>query len=269
MIWKERPNSRESSENPRSIVLRYSLSGETDDRIVRAYAEDATPYIYDDLYKQDIQVDPQGYALWHVDVPYGPRATKPATADQLEYRWNVDTTGGTAKITHARAHIKSYAKNGETPPDHQGTIGITLDGQVEGCEIVIPAFKWQEYHQFPAKAAPWAYTGILEALTGTVCAATFRGRAPGTVRFDGATGGGSSKDPAIVEYTYNFVSSPDVKGITIGSITGIAKPGWAYLWTEYEKVEDNAAQTLATRPRYVHVERVYEPANWNLLRIGS
>jgi hypothetical protein len=271
LIFRERPNSRESTENPRSLTMRYSVRGTADNNLVRAYADDNTPWMRDNLYKQDVRVTPDGHLHWNVDVPYGPEATKkPATADQLEYSWQVDTTGGTTRITTALEHIKDYAAKGVKPPNHKGAINVTPHG-VEGCEIVVPQFKWTETHQFLASRVRWSYTAILENLTGTINAYPFRGRERGAIRFDGASGGASSKDPAIVEFTYHFVADRYVKGRTIGDITGIDKPAWAYGWEEHEQDEqdDGDGATLVTPPKAVHIERVYEYGNFRLLGIGS
>ena len=193
-VFNERPNSRESSTNPESITMQYVLAGlSTDDAVCKAFAISATPqrmlsYTGAMLWRQDLKMEPQGGNVWYVTVPYGPLA--PPTP--LEMKWAFSTTGGTKKITQAIAHVGSWGvlqnANYLPPPDHQGTIGVDEDGNVEGCEIVIPQFKWTETWQLPVSMVPWNYADLCEALTGTVCNAYFRGRGPGRVRFDGAEG---------------------------------------------------------------------------------
>jgi len=261
----ERPDSRKSSENPRSITFGYTAEGSTSNLYVKAYAIAATPVIYDGLWRQDIQITPDGHMLWRVDVPYGPRQP----VESGNYKWSYDTTGGTAKITHALEHIQSYAPAGKTAPDHKGAIGVNQNGDVEGCEKVVPAPKWTETWDMPAAAASFAYTDILAALTGMVNASTFRGKTPGTVRFDGAQGSGSNKNPDVVEVTFHFTQGIDVTGLSYGEISGVAKGAWQYLWVEYAQEEDSAANKNASRPIAVHVGRIYDPADFGLLQIGG
>jgi hypothetical protein len=53
----------------------------------------------------------------------------------------------------------------------------------------------------------------------------------------------------------------------VGSITGIAKSGWDYLWVRYADAEDQ--KVLVKQPIAVYVERVYESGNFAGLGIGT
>ena len=279
-VFNERPNSRESSTNPESITMQYVLAGlSTDDAVCKAFAISATPqrmlsYTGAMLWRQDLKMEPQGGDVWYVTVPYGPLA--PPTP--LEMKWAFSTTGGTKKITQAIAHVGSWGvlqnANYLPPPDHQGTIGVDEDGNVEGCEIVIPQFKWTETWQLPVSMVPWNYADLCEALTGTVCDAYFRGRGPGRVRFDGAEGMQSSKSSNIVELTYSFASGQDVTGLTIGNCQAAdgtlpQKGAWQYLWIEYQTTADTTAKRRAKQPRTVHVEQVYYAQDFSQLGLGT
>lgn len=263
-----RPGSAHSTENPRSLNLLYLLEGIFEHSVARAYAIAATPAIAEGLYRQDVKLDPIGFCLWDVTVPYG--TTKQPTIG--ECKWYVDTTGGTAHVTQALEHVHSYAKPGETAPDHKGAIGVKrTNGErtVEGCDIVVPAMKWHETWTLSAAAATFDYNEILEALTGRVNSSTFRGKPAGEVRFDGAVGGGSNADPTQVEMTYYFTRAKSVTGLTAGAVTGIAKSGWQYLWYEYESEADDTAKTTVEVVRAAHVERVYDAEDFSLLGIGT
>ena len=63
-------------------------------------------------------------------------------------------------------------------------------------------------------------------------------------------------------------SSKRRTGISVGSITGIAKKGWEYLWVRYADVEDTASNTLVKQPVAAYVEKVYEEASFAGLGIG-
>ena len=71
------------------------------------------------------------------------------------------------------------------------------------------------------------------------------------------------------EITYRFAASPNVSGLVVGSITGINKKGWEYLWVRYAEVEDEDAQVLVNRPVAAYVERVYDTGNFAALGIGT
>lgn len=263
-FW-EKPESRSLTELPRAITLLYGLSGTTDHNTVRSYALSATPLLFDGLWRQTIKITPNGWKLWTIEVPFGPKEPP----EPREYKWAWDTTGGTAHITQAVQHIQSYAPAGKTAPDHKGAIGVKQDGEVEGCDIVVPSFKWTETHQLPAAAASWGYSQMVKAVTGRVNNAAFRGFPAGQVRFDGAQGGGSNKDPNLVEVTFHFVQQDDVDDVTVGDITGVDKDGWQYSWVEYALAEDSTAKKNASRPIAAHIERVYHTADFSLLGIGT
>jgi hypothetical protein len=266
--WGESPDSGQMTENPRSTKLKYVLEGIFDKAVARAYAVAATPLIYDGLFRQDVQVDSGGFRIWRVTVPYGPeKQQKPG-----EYKWSVDTTGGTSHITSAKTHGTDYAPSGKTAPNHGGAIGVKQSGgtmTVEGCDIIVPACKWTETWSLPKTAASFSYIDTLEALTGRVNASTFRGKPAGEVRFDGATGGGSTADPDAVEFTFHFTRNKSVTNLTIDNITGINATGWQYLWIEYEQQADTNSNTGVQRAMAVHVETVYDSENFAILGIGT
>lgn len=117
---------------------------------------------------------------------------------------------------------------------------------------------------------PWkAVKTEVKGITGKVNGWKFRGFPAGQVLFHGARGSASSKDPALIEITFSFEQSDDVQSQTIGDITGIEKPGWAYLWVRHTEQKDTTAGRLVRRPEAVYVERVYYAANFNQLGIGS
>jgi len=270
--FNERPESRKTTENPRTITLEFVAEGTQDVDYVRTQAMLRTAIFYGNLWRQDIQVNPQGFNLWYVTVPYGVR--EPSNAGGYEYTFNFDTTGGTAKITHAKAHIQSYNSSGTFTPASVGAIGVNQNGDVEGCEVVVPNPKWTEtFKNLPKSNFPFNYLDVLEALTGTVNNATFRGRTAGTVRFDGAAGGASNTNPDVCEFTFHFTSGRNVTGLSFGSapnaIASVAKGACQYLWIEYEQDADIGQNKNVAQPKAVHIEQVYDAANFALLTIGT
>ncbi len=256
-------------------MLLYSLSGIFDDTEAKAYVTAATPTIYSNLYRQKIHLNNEGGGLWDVRVPYGPIATGKGAESQeggsLAYALSFDTTGGTAHVTQAKEHIKDYAKPGvddENAPNHKGAINVTENGP-EGTDIVVGQFAWREQHEMPIARVSFDYANILKAITGRVNVNPFRGFPMGTVRFDGAVGGASSKDPTLAELTFHFTQSDHSFDAVPNFKPGIAKMGWEYLWMEYERVEDTDSSTMVGTPLAVHIEGVVSAADFSLMGIGS
>ncbi|MEX0744876.1 MAG: hypothetical protein WD118_04675, partial [Phycisphaeraceae bacterium] len=146
-------------------------------------------------------------------------------------------------------------------------IGVT-DDAVEGVEITVPVYHFSETHYLPASEVTLGYRGDLFHLTGKVNNAGFRGLAAGECLFLGASGSRRGTDPEDDwEISFRFAGSPNRTNLTVGSITGIDKLGWDYLWVRYEDVEDETAHALTKRPVAVYVEQVYESGNFGLLGI--
>jgi hypothetical protein len=155
---------------------------------------------------------------------------------------------------------------GQTAPDFKNAIGVSRDS-VDGVDIVVPTYKWTETFRLPAAIVTGAYKASLFGLTGRVNNLAFRGFQPEEVLFEGARG--SRRGAGDWEISFAFAASPNVTGMSVGSITGINKKGWDYLWCRYADFEDEAAQMLVKRPVAVIVNRVYPSGNFSLLGIGS
>lgn len=182
---------------------------------------------------------------------------------------NVDAAETTFDISTTSAHITQSLQTARYPataPNHLGAIGVTPDG-VAGVDISVPVTQFTETHYFPESQITNTYKGTLATLTGKVNLSTFKGFASGECMFLGATL--TRRLDGIWPATFRFAVERNRSGLTIGSITGIAKQGFDYLWVDYEIVEDATANTLTRRPRAVYVERVYERDNFGLLGIGT
>jgi hypothetical protein len=171
--------------------------------------------------------------------------------------FSFDTSGGTQHITQSILTTNRYAPAGATAPDFQGAIGVTVDS-VEGVDITVPIYAFTETHYLSSSVVTNAYKGTLFNLTGRVNNAAFKGLAEGECLFLGATGSLRSVTDDW-EITYRFAASPNATGLTVGSITGINKKGWEYLWVRYQDVEDS--NVLVKQPIAAYVEQVY-PLLW-------
>ena len=255
-----------TGESPRAELV-YRLAGTADDAAARSAAEAGAPNTHDGLVRQTIDIEPvwvntdAGDGEWRVTVRYGQQ--EPMESGDSQYSF--DTGGGTQHITHSRETVGSYAAAG-TAPDFENAVGVTKDN-VEGCDIVVPTFSFSETHIKDDEDIDAAYKATLADLTGKVNNGAFKGFAAGEVLFLGASGTKRGSDEW--EITYKFSAGRNATGLTVGSITGIAKKGWEYLWVLFEEVEDGTAVALVPQPSAVYVEKVYEAGDLSGLGIGT
>lgn len=257
----EIPDSRSIREDPAQMVLRYLALGEQDPNTVYSYALGSTPsYQVTNLgilYRQDIDVAPRGHQQHIITVPYA--AKKRNTG---EWTFDFDTSGATVKVKVAREHIKSYGESGElTGPlanIHRGAIGVKIDGDVEGVDIVIPSLKLNVRYKNPRGVVTIAYAKTLARATGCANLTEFLTFAPGELLFVGAQGSDGTDTDA--EVNYMFVASENTESLSMGDVANIVKVGHNYAWAEFK--ESVAGGAAAVQVKRVHVERVYNFINF-------
>lgn len=263
VIVTEKWDSREQSagEQP-SVDLRFLVLGTTED--IEAHSEliAQTPTTYSGLVRQSTHLERLADDAWEGSIRYGKEAP-PEVGDSA---YSFDTGGGTQHITQSIATVGVYAAPGIYPPNFKGAIGATKDG-IEGVDISVPIYNFSETHYIDANLVTGAYKSTLFYLTGTVNNGGFRGFSAGEVLFLGA--GGAKRGQDDWEISYRFAASPNVQGLQVGDITGIAKRGWDYLWIRYADAVDNDAFMLVKRPLSVYVEQVYPYTNYFGLGIGT
>ena len=241
--------------------LVYSVSGTDDLATARSAVLATAPLAFDGLVYKSLSREYLGNGLWEFTASYvePDRADSNNMVETGEYVFSFDTSGGTVTRTTSWA-TAAYAKSGETPPNFANAINV-VDGDVRGVDITIPALKLSIRKRQPKANITLAYVNALYQLTGTVNNASFLGFAAGELLFLGASGQqGTDADP---EITYNFLASQNVTGLSIGGISGIDKPGHAYLWAYFEPAEDTSAKATVRRPKAVYVETVYPAASWS------
>ncbi len=57
--------------------------------------------------------------------------------------------------------------------------------------------------------------------------------------------------------------------LNLGTIAGIDKEGWHYLWVRFTEDEDTNARTLIKRPISAYVEQVYPYGDFALLGLSG
>ncbi len=178
-----------------------------------------------------------------------------------------DTGGGSQHITQSIQTMHRYGPQAST--ELGGAIGF--DGEnVAGVDITVPVYQFSETHYLTPSAVTQSYKLTLMGITGAVNNTPFRGFAAGEVLFLGASGTRRGLNPDDKwEVTYKFAASPNRTGLSVGSITGIQKRGWDYLWVQYGEDVDGTAKVLIKKPVAVYIEQVYPFANFGGLGIGS
>jgi hypothetical protein len=241
-----------------NFELLFDIQGTEDESEVLALLEAEAPATAFGLVIESLQAEPIGAGVWKGHARYV------RLVDDSEYTF--DTGGGTTKITQTLSTINSYAPSGFTAPDYQGAIGVS-DDKVEGVEITTPTYQFSETHRFSDAFVLAGYQNLLFQMTGKVNNATFKGLAAGECLFLGASG--NKRGDTLWSITFRFSGSQNVTGQTIGTITGIDKQGWDYLWVRYADFLDSSAFALVKRPIAVYVERVYRRADFSTLGIGT
>ena len=244
------------------LVVKLAVDGSYDPLVivneVRSSSEWA-PLVYADLVRGDIICDPQGDDLWFVDVYYGLR--KAAEADVSEWSLTIDESS--QRITHSLETINSYPAGA---PDFKQAIGVTGDGQdkvVEGADVGVTTFAWNETLYLPYRRFTPPFVTRLYVAQGCSNSAPFRVWAAGEVLLRRVQA--SPHGEALVKLDFSFAVEPNVTGRTIGAVTGIAKKGWEHLWVFSRQKEDATAHELCPQPVGVYVERTRETYNFSYL----
>jgi len=241
--------------------LIYLIKGGEDDQqardVVRANAPANIAHAGDPTtIFENYDLDYMGGDYWIATIHYAQRTPK----QPGDTTYNFETSGGTQKITQSISTVHQYGKTFNS----KGAIGVQAQGEPEGCEITVPVYNFSETHYVPTNDVDAAYKAKLFKLTGKTNNAIFKGFQIGEVLFLGASGTERSQDDW--EISFKFAASPNVTGLTIGSITGIAKKGWEYLWVRYEVSSDS--DMVIQEPVTVNIEQVYYSGDFADLAIG-
>jgi hypothetical protein len=264
----EKFESRAGSDD--EIELVFVVDGTDDDGAARAALAAQSPTTYGTLVRQTPTIERVGPNLWEGKAKYiKPEFSLPQTGDSS---FSFDTTGGSQHITQSRQTIQKYAPSGQTAPDFGGAIGVTHDN-VEGVDIQVPVFSFSVTKYIPNAQMTGTYIGHLYANTGRVNDASFTVNvdgvtltfASGECLFLSATGGKRGEDDW--ELTFRFAGSPNASNLTVGTITGINKKGWEYMWVRYGDTEVTAAKAVVKKPIAVYIEKVYETGSFGNLNL--
>ena len=176
-----------------------------------------------------------------------------------------DTTGGTMNLTQSIRTVNTYTAPGHpyAAPNFGGAINVGEDGAVEGVEIPTGSFKLNVEREVPTSEVTPDLIRAIYRLYGKVNDAAVNiniyGRAcqfeKGELRFMG--GQSTQIDDKTVRLTFALDASPNATGLTVGTISNIAKEGWEYLWLRYAAAADDPSKTVVQTPVAAYVEQVH------------
>ncbi|GAB5404295.1 MAG: hypothetical protein Aurels2KO_25260 [Aureliella sp.] len=241
LVWDTDPSVEPAILDMRSLVLSHprcpaTVANLTLDSLDREYDEEGNKWVWT-----------AGYTL---------------RIAESSLRWSFDTQGGTVRITHSKSTTR-YPSNAA---NFNGGIGYS-NGEMQGVDVVIPALKLSATYRWPKNTFTTTSANSLATMSGTINSASWYSYAAGELLFLGATGEIVPGHPT--EVTYNFAASANATGLTIGSISGIAKKGHEYMWVLYEDDEDSTAKKLVKKPLAAYVERVYTETAFSALGLGG
>lgn len=260
--WGSRPSSEGDNAQVELLTI---INGTDDDLVAKTALRDGTVTVYDGLIRQSYSIKRIYDQGWLGSVIYGRRRQQPETGGSV-FEFNIGTES--VHITQSLETVGEYALPTETAPPQNGAIGVTDDG-VQGVDVKGPIYTFSERHYLPVATVTAAYKALLFALAATTNDDAFKGFAAGEVLFLGASG--SIRDSDSWEIGYSFAARPNLSGVTMGDITGIAKKGHEYLWAVYQDAvaAGGAKEFVVKKPIQVYVERVFEVGDFSGLGIGT
>lgn len=230
----------------------YGVSGTISESTVRSLvAADLGPYILTPLgmyYRGEINCEQIAYNLWDADITYTRRPK-----DIGSFTWDLDGSGTTEHITHSLETIASYPAG--TAPSFNNAIGVEQEN-IAGVDVIRPAARFTVQFTHPAGVLTLAYANYLAGLVGYVNSDAFFSWAAGEVRFAGVRANDGTQTQGSATYTFDI--SPNVTGLTVGTITGIDKKGWEVAWVKNKQSTASGGGTTyhVMIPQFVYVERV-------------
>ena len=243
--------------NPSADIF-YLVTGAADETAVAAAAPAGTAASYRGMPRRWTRIEEHiNETTWRVQSHYEPYTRTPPS-DTFTF----STRGGNQHITSSLEVVGAYAPPTKTAPTINGAIG--WDGlRVCGVDIEVPIFNFTETHVKNSTDVDQAYKLAVHALTAHVNDDTFRGFDIGEVFFRGADG--SQREGGDWSITYEFSASPNLAGLEVGSITGIAKGGWQFLDVRYVSGLSQSCEVPVPLAAYVH--RLFYSGNFDDLEI--
>jgi len=256
--------------------LKWLVWGTYDVSLAEAQLSPSIPLLWQGLIFKGLTWEQQSPTSWLFTANYqDPKKQEDENKlEEGEFTFSFDTTGGTLHVSTNPNGTDKYSIDivDDPPVETLGAINVDADRQPQGVDITIPSMLYRITYQFPDDHfvdfdAFLDYSKTVEELTGTTNESTRLKRAPGELLLLGGTGKWSTKSGPLIDYS--IAVSKNQTGLTIGDIPAVDKKGHAYLWIWYEPFKDATAKVIIPKPRWVYVENLYKPANWDDLEVAA
>ena len=251
-----------------SIDVPYLIEEAADELAMIVEADASIPKVFLGLPLQSVSLEEHiEVETWRLLAHYESVGIDTAGGGE-ESSFSFDTGGGTFHLTQSDSTV-AYAPPMKVPPATGGSIGY--DGEhIQGVDITVPVYNFQETHYLPVATVTTGYKVGLADLTGKVNDGSFKGFAAGEVLFLGASGSRRNEEKWAI--TFRFARQPNETGIVVGAglpaaeiISGIEKKGWQYLWVRY--IDDVKGARKIKKPIAAYVEDVYKEDSFGALGI--
>lgn len=203
---------------------------------------------------------------WQYEAGYV-QQDSPAGKDQNTTIGGTEFSFAIGTETQTIKEAISQTKYGAAAADHQNRIGVDEKGQVQGVSVAVPRMTYSRVEIFDVSqitgawldtaadsiattnAFPCGHQNWIEANRGLLIGIDGRAQGDNTVRveFQWAVG-------------HRLKSDFDVAGINVS-----LKSAWQYVWIDYERQKDAAANLMTVRARGVYVATVYPSTDHTIL----
>lgn len=271
-------NAEGSTTNRAYKVWRKGQLDLHEDDVVIALAA-ATPLLLGSRIRRNIKLNRMTLNMWSAEITWETFRPQDHNVPGYEEVIRGSTSGQTASITQALDHVASFEELGEVADaayTHEGALNVSQNNgktEIKPIDIVVPSLEFTIDRSFPPNTISDDYISTLYSTTGKVNDSTFRGFQAGELLFTGADFVLNDLENETV--SFQFVASPNVINYKIGAYKGeggitISKKGHEYIWTEHktpQKTAPDGKKQVKAKLHMVHVEKVYEEADFSLLGI--
>lgn len=224
------------------------------------------------VYRQHVYISPEGgypVETWRGVCRYGDLSIALVPTGLGEFTF--DTSGGTEHIVQAKQHIADYPSTA----NFHGVIGYNkVTKAIAGIDLPVKAFPFSKTKYVSVTALTSNYLDTLEALTKcyndrvfTVLQATvYRTYQLGEVLLDRVTCSYTQGD-AYIAFRFEFLVQRTRTNFQVGGITVATKLGWDLMTVDHKDTVESNEYTKIVEA--VHVDRVFDPGNFDLLGIEN
>jgi hypothetical protein len=264
MTATARELTRSRDETATDHVRRYIITGATSSADALTALLAAAPSAYGTWPRTQPKVSAITDTMFEGEVNYSSLPDNETTEVGTQTE-SFEIAAQNQKITHAIDQIgfPSSGGAGVAAPNVYKGLGLKLEKSTyvpEGIDIFVPTYSFSITQIMAASSVDSSYKFSLFQLAAKVNSDAFGPFAAGEVLYLGARG--SKRDATAWEISHSFLASPNVTGLSFGSVTGVDKKGWEYLEIISTPEEVSGGFAIISKVRWVYVSQVYKTASF-------